>query len=136
MYLLDTNIVSELRKIKPHGGVVAWIATIPDREIFLSALTLSELQAGVERTRRQDAAKAAALEAWIDQVEQDYQIIPLDGAVFREWSRLMQRRSDDLIEDAMIAATARIYKLTVATRNIRDFAALDVQLVDPFKYRS
>lgn len=133
MYLLDTNVVSELRKIKPHGGVVAWIATIPDREIFLSALTLGELQAGVERTRLQDAAKAAAIEAWIDKVEQDYQVIPLDAAVLREWARLMHRRSDHLIEDAMIAATARVYKLTVATRNIRDFAALDVQLVDPFK---
>jgi predicted nucleic acid-binding protein len=136
MFLLDTNIVSELRKTKPHGGVLAWIAAIPERELFLSALTLGELQAGVELTRRQDTEKAAAIEAWIGKVEQDYQVIPLDAAVLREWARLMHRRSDHLIEDAMIAATARVYKLTVATRNIRDFAALDVQLVDPFTYHS
>jgi hypothetical protein len=136
MFLLDTNIVSELRKTKPHGGVLAWIATIPEREIFLSALTLGELQAGVERTRRQDAAKAAAIEAWIDQVEQDYQVIPLDAAVFREWARLMHRRSDHLIEDVMIAATACVYKLTVATRNVRDFRAFDVPMVDPFTHHS
>ena len=134
MFLLDTNIVSELRKTKPHGGVLAWIAAIPERELFPSALTLGELQAGVELTRRQDTEKAAAIEAWIGKVEQDYQVIPLDAAVLREWARLMHRRSDHLIEDAMIAATARVYKLTVATRNIRDFAALDVQLVDPFTY--
>jgi hypothetical protein len=135
MYLLDTNIISELRKPKPHGGVLAWIATVPDREIFLSALTLGELQAGVERTRRQDPAKAALIEAWISQVEQDYQVIPLDAAVFREWARLMNHRSDHLIEDALIAATARVYKLTVATRNLRDFAPFNVPLLDPFTHR-
>lgn len=135
MYLLDTNIVSELRKTKPHGGVVAWIATVPDREVFLSALTLGELQAGVEQTRRQDPAKAALIEAWIDQVEQDCQVIPLDAAVFREWARLMDRRSDHLIEDAWIAATARVYRLTVATRNVRDFTPFGVPLLDPFTHR-
>ena len=68
MYLLDTNVISELRKPRPHGGVLAWIASVPDRELFLSALTLGELQAGVERTRRQDPQKAALIESWIDQI--------------------------------------------------------------------
>ena len=135
MYLLDTNVISELRKPRPHGGVVAWVASVPDRELFLSALTLGELQAGVERTRRQDPARASEIEAWIDLVENSWQLIPLDAPVLREWARLMDRRSDHLLEDAMIAATARVYKLTVATRNARDFQHFDVPLVNPFLFR-
>ena len=135
MYLLDTNVVSELRKPRPHGGVLAWIEQIPDRYLFLSALTLGELQAGAERTRQQDQNKAALLDAWIDQIESSYQIIPLDGPILREWARLMHRRSDHLIEDALVAATARIHHLTVVTRNIRDFRLFDVPLVNPFTAR-
>ncbi len=136
MYLLDTNVVSELRKPRPHGAVLAWVASLPEREVFLSALTLGELQAGVERTRRQDPHKASLIEDWISQVEGDYQVIPLDAPVMREWARLMDRRSDHLIEDAMIAATARVYNLTVATRNTRDFRLFDVSLFNPFNYRA
>jgi toxin FitB len=96
MYLFDTNVVSELRKPRPHGAVLAWVASLPDREIFLSALTLGELQAGVERTRRQNPTKARLIEDWIDQVESSYQVIPLDAPILREWARLMNRRSDHL----------------------------------------
>ncbi len=65
MYLLDTNVVSELRKPKPHGAVVAWIESVPDDQLFISALTLGEFQAGVERTRKRDQEKAAIIESWI-----------------------------------------------------------------------
>jgi predicted nucleic acid-binding protein len=133
MYLLDTNVISELRKNKSHGGVLAWIDTIADEEIFLSALTLGELQAGVELTRRQDPAKAAQIEAWLDQVAGSYQILPMDGRLFREWARLMDGRPDQLLEDAMLAATARVHRLTVVTRNTRDFKLFDVPVFDPFR---
>ena len=133
MYLLDTNVISELRKNKPHGGVLAWIDTIADEEIFLSALTLGELQAGVELTRRQDPAKAAQIEAWLGQVAGSYQILPMDGRLFREWARLMDGRPDQLLEDAMLAATARVHRLTVVTRNTRDFKLFDVPVFDPFR---
>ena len=133
MYLLDTNVISELRKNKPHGGVLAWIDTIADQEIFLSALTLGELQAGVELTRRQDPAKAAQIEAWLGQVAGSYQILPMDGRLFREWARLMDGRPDQLLEDAMLAATARVHRLTVVTRNTRDFKLFDVPVFDPFR---
>ena len=66
MYLLDTNVVSELRKPRPHGAVVAWLQSVPDAELYLSAVTLGEIQSGIELTRDQDAAKAAEIEAWAD----------------------------------------------------------------------
>jgi hypothetical protein len=135
MYLLDTNVVSELRKPKPHGAVIAWIQSVADDQLFISALTLGELQAGAERTRRQDQEKAEAIEGWIDQVSEAYEIIPMDAAMFREWARLMDGKSDHLVEDAMIAATARIRGLIVATRNVRDFRDLAVDFFNPFTPR-
>lgn len=136
MYLLDTNVISELRKPKPHGAVIAWLKRVPDNELFISALTLGELQAGVERTRRQDAEKAASIEAWIDQIAEAYEVIPMDAPTFREWARLMEGKPDHLFEDAMIAATARIQRLTVVTRNTRDFESLGVKLFNPFDVKT
>ena len=133
MYLLDTNIVSELRKPRPHAGVVAWLQSIDDADLHLSAVTLGEIQAGVELTRDQDATKAAEIEAWLDLVAQSYNVLPMDGATFRTWARLIHRRSDTLYEDAMIAATAAIHNLTVVTRNVADFGQLDVRVLNPFK---
>jgi predicted nucleic acid-binding protein len=136
MYLLDTNVVSELRKTKPHGAVLAWLQTVPDDQLFISALTLGELQAGAERTRKHDQEKAAIIEGWIDQIANAYEVIPMDANMFREWARLMDGRSDELLEDAMIAATARVRGLTVATRNVRDFKGLAVEVFNPFTPRT
>jgi predicted nucleic acid-binding protein len=132
-YLLDTNVISELRKPRPHGAVVAWVSDQQDDQLFLSAVTLGELQAGIERVRPQDASKAYELERWLDQVSSSYQVLPMDAACFREWGRLMYQRSDHLLEDAMIAATARVRGLTVVTRNERDFSHLGVRILNPFR---
>jgi predicted nucleic acid-binding protein len=132
-YLLDTNIVSELRKTKPHGAVLAWIETLRAEQIFISAVTLGELQAGIEQTRKQDIVKAREIENWLDSLEMTFTPLSMDGICFREWRRLMAGMPDALREDAMIAATARVHGLTVATRNEKDFEHLRVEVLNPFK---
>ncbi len=132
MYLLDTNVISELRRPKPHGGVVAWLETVADEHLYVSAVTLGELQAGVEITREQDPEKATRIEAWVDSVAQTSNVLPMDAQTFRVWARLMHHRSSELIEDAMIAATATVHRLTVVTRNSKDFTPLGVQTLNPF----
>ncbi len=133
MYLLDTNVVSELRRPKPHKAVLSWFAEIPDDQLFLSAVTIGEIQVGIEITREQDAEKANELEDWLNQVVASYGIFPMDLATFREWARLKHRKSDTLIEEAMIAATADVHRLTVVTRNVSDFKKLGVALINPFE---
>lgn len=133
MYLIDTNVVSELRKPRPHGAVLAWLEAVADQDLHLSAVTLGELQAGVEITREQDPEKGAEIEGWIERVASTWNVLPLDGATFRLWARLMHRRSDDLLVDALIAATAMRHKLVVVTRNVRDFEALEVNTLNPFE---
>jgi hypothetical protein len=132
-YLLDTNVVSELRKAKPHGAVIAWLSRLREDQLFIPAVTLGELQAGVERVRSQDREKADEIEAWVDRIGESQRILPMDGPCFREWGRLMNGKPDRLAEDAMIAATARINNLVVATRNERDFRNFEVSVLNPFK---
>lgn len=131
-YLLDTNVVSELRRQRPHGGVLAWLESLDDAQLHLSAVTLGEIQAGVEMTREQDPDKAREIEAWLEQVAAAWNVLPMDAAAFRAWARLMHRKSDTLYEDAMIAATAKLHGLVVATRNVVDFEALGVAVFNPF----
>lgn len=132
MYLLDTNIVSELRRNKPHGAVVAWLQSVDDKDLYLSSVTLAEIQAGIEITRDQDTERASELEVWLDDVAATYNILNLDGNAFRAWAKLMHKKSDTLYEDGMIAAIAKVHNLTVVTRNIADFAVFDVPLLNPF----
>ena len=143
MYLLDTNVVSELRRPHPHPAVAGWIERVAADELFLSAVTVGEIQAGIELTREQDAVKAAELEGWLGAVLISYNVLPMNAATFREWARLKHRRSDTLMEDAMIAATAVEHRLacishhptaaahdTTARTSLRLLAVLNVL----FKY--
>jgi predicted nucleic acid-binding protein len=111
MYLLDTNVVSELRRPRPHGAVLAWLESVSDEDLHLSAVTVGEL------------ARA-----------ETYNVLAMDAPAFRCWARLSHRRSNKLIEDAMIAATAVIHNLTVVTRNVRDFEVFGVRTLNPFQW--
>ena len=133
-YLLDTNVVSELRKDRPHGAVLAWRRSVPIHQLAIPGMELAEAQAGVELTRKQDPQKAAELEAWIDQVQARYTVLPAEGAVFREWARLMHGRSAEFSADAMIAATARVLRLIIVTRNVTHFKQFNVEVFNPFEF--
>jgi predicted nucleic acid-binding protein len=133
VYLLDTNIVSELRKPRPNNHVVVWVKGVEDSELHLSAVTIGEIQSGIEVTRAQDPGRAEELEAWADQLAGSYNVLAMDSICFRRWAKLMHRQSDAVYEDAMIAATALVRNLTVVTRNVRDFARFGAPVLIPFK---
>jgi len=132
VYLLDTNVVSELRKRKPHQGVVDWVQQAPNESLFLSVVSVGEIQAGIEITREQDPHKADEIEEWLADVAQTYNIVVADAPIFRRWAQLMHRRPDHHLEDALIAATALVRGMTVVTRNVDDFEPFGVRLVNPF----
>lgn len=135
MFLLDTNIVSELRKQRPHGAVIAWLSTIPAEKLTIPAVVIGEIQDGIEITRSQDPSKADEIEAWLEVILRTHQVTAMDAEIFREWARLMVGKQDNLALDAMIAATARVHGFVVVTRNTKDFSRFNVQLLNPFVYR-
>ena len=135
MYLLDTNVISETRKVTPHGGVMAWLRSRKDEKVFLPAVVFGEIQTGVEKTRRQYPQKALEIEDWILRLLAAFDVIPMTAVEFREWARLMNKRSDDLTRDAMIAATAKVHRLAVVTRNTKNFRHFGVETLNPFLYR-
>ena len=133
MYLLDTNVISELRKAKPHGAVLAWFRSVPSQSLHLSAVVLGEIQAGIELTRENDPTKAFEIEAWLDGLQASFSVLDADAAVYRQWAKLTHRKADHHDQDAVIAATALVHKLTVVTRNVKDFKPFGVAVLDPFK---
>jgi predicted nucleic acid-binding protein len=132
-YLLDTNLISETRKLRANAGVMAFLAAADSAGLFLSVLTMGELRKGVEAKRRSDSEAAARLGVWVDDIETTFadRILPIDAAAARLWGELSARRTLPVI-DALIAATAITRGLTLVTRNTRDVAATGVPLVDPW----
>lgn len=133
-YLLDTCVLSELRKPKAHPGVMAWMAGIQPEEAFLSVLTLGEIRRGLELRRAKDQAAARALERWLLGLEAHYadRILPLTATIADRWGRLSPHQPLP-VTDGLIAATALEHKLTVVTRNTEDFVRSGVSLLDPFE---
>jgi len=132
VFLLDSNVVSELRKPRPNSRVISWLDKMDNHSLFVSAVTIGEIQAGIDVTRGQDADKAYELESWLEQLAATHSVLPMNTRCFRRWAKLMRRQSNTLYEDAMIAATALEHRLTVVTRNTRAFAPFDLPVLDPF----
>jgi predicted nucleic acid-binding protein len=134
-FLLDTNILSEIRKSRPHGGVLAWFTAHQATGFATPVIALFELQRGVEQLRHQDPDRAARFEFWIERLEAGSPVLSFDAAASRETARLLHKQPMSLMANAMIAAIAKVNGLTLATRNTRDFERFGVPLANPFLYR-
>ncbi len=133
-YLLDTNVLSELRKAdRCNANVLVWAKCIPASQLWISVLSLGEIRKGIESLRRKDTPQCVMLERWLDIVELEFEnrILPVTEAIADEWGRL-QARQPMAIVDSLIAATAEVHHLCVATRNAKDFKAAGVPVVNPF----
>jgi predicted nucleic acid-binding protein len=136
-YLLDTNVVSELRRREPDRHVLGWFETVPAAQLFLSVLTLGEIRLGIERLRRKDPRRADGLERWFNGLRSSYRehVIDLDAEAAQEWGRL--NSPDPLpVIDGLLAASAKVRGWTLVTRNTSDLARSGVALLDPFRPRS
>ena len=133
-YLIDTNVISELRKgRRADPTVTAWFASLADEEVFLSILTLGEIRRGIESIRRRDGKAAAALDSWLGRISEIHRerVLSVDRAIAEEWGRM--NVPDPLpVVDGLLAATARVHGLTLATRNAADIARTGVEYLDPF----
>ena len=132
-YLLDTNVLSEARKgARANPAVISWLQTHRD-DLYLSVLVTGEIRRGIESLRRRDAAAATRLERWLREIETEFseRILPVDAPVADRWGRLLAERTVPTV-DGLLAATAIVHGLAVATRNLRDIARTGVPCVDPF----
>lgn len=134
-FLIDTNVASELRKgDRADANVVAWITGLAEKEIFLSALTLGEIRRGIESVRRRDRKSAAALETWLGRVADQHQdrVLSVDRSIAEEWGRMAVPDPLPVI-DGLLAATAKVHGLALATRNTADVERTGVSCLNPFE---
>jgi toxin FitB len=133
-YLLDTNVVSELRKRDPDPHVLAWYATVTSAELFLSVLSIGEIRLGIQRLRRKDEPQAVLLEQWLQGLYAAYRdhLVDVDAAVAEEWGRLNVPVPLPVI-DGLLAASAKVRGCTLVTRNVADLQRSGVTLLNPFE---
>jgi toxin FitB len=134
-YLIDTNVISELRKGKrANSAVASWFVSLADDEVFLSALTLGEIRRGIESIRRRDSAAASVLESWLGRIAEAHRdrIVAVDRAIAEEWGRMNAPALP--VVDGLLAATAKVAGLTLATRNTDDIARSGVSFLNPFDF--
>jgi len=134
-FLIDTNVISEVRKhARCDRNVAAWYASIDDGDLYLSVLVMGEIRKGIELALRRDRAKAAALESWLNEVDAALgeRILPIDREVTDEWGRMSAERPIPVI-DGLLAATAKVHRMTLVTRNDSDVAGLGAKVLNPFR---
>ncbi|MYD54438.1 MAG: type II toxin-antitoxin system VapC family toxin [Chloroflexi bacterium] len=135
MYLLDTNVVSELRRPRPNRSLLAWFEGAHSEDLHFSAMTIAEIQRGIEHCRIKDSEQAQELTEWLEsRLLTGFEVLAFDTRAAREWGRMMHNQSAKLAQDAVIAATARTNSLTVVTRNVKDFRRLGVAYLNPFEF--
>lgn len=132
MFLVDTNVLSEARRGRPEAR--DWLRSIDPEQVFLSVVTLGEIMKGISQKSRSDAKVAASRHRWLEQLRSDHsrRILPVSDEVALEWGRIAAIRPRNMA-DALIAATARVHRKTIVTRNVADFADLEVPLIDPWR---
>ena len=136
-YLLDTNVVSELRKgSRGDRSLIAWISTVAPKALYTSVLVIGELRRGIEGIRRRDDRQAKAYENWLEQVRLAFagRILDIDERIAEEWGRLNVPDPLPAI-DGLLAATAKVHSLALATRNVADVSRTGVSTIDPFSWR-
>jgi toxin FitB len=133
-YLLDTNVVSELRRRTPNENVLTWFDRTDSSTLYLSVLTLGEIRKGVEIVTRRDPATGRSLQHWLDGLRQHFRdrLVDIDTDVAEAWGRLAAIRPLPIV-DALLAATASVHGMTVVTRNMRDIADIGVDAIDPWQ---
>jgi predicted nucleic acid-binding protein len=137
-YLIDTNIISEVRKGRRcDPNVASWYEKIEDASLYLSVLVIGEIRKGIERVRQRDSAQANAIENWLAAVDTAFgeRILPVDRAVANEWGRLNVQRPLPVF-DGLLAATAKIHHMTLVTRDTVGIADLEVSILNPFEPRA
>ena len=133
-FLLDTNVLSEVRRKRPDPNVQAWLAAVPEAELYVSVLVVGEIRQGIERLRRRDRPQAVVFERWLSTLVDGYadRIVPLTVEVAEEWGRM--NVPDPLpVVDGLMAATAKVRGWTFVTRNVADLAGCEVRLLNPFE---
>lgn len=132
-YLLDTNVLSEIRRPRGDAGVKRWISSVPTEDLYLSVLTLGEVRRGIGLLNRRDPAQADVYEAWLATVLRDYadRVLPVDAEAAEEWGR-MDVPDPVPVVDGLMAATAKVRNMTFVTRNTADVARTGVRLLNPF----
>ncbi|MBI2740084.1 MAG: type II toxin-antitoxin system VapC family toxin [Rhodospirillales bacterium] len=133
-FLLDTNVVSEPRRRKPDVNVVTWLRGQQSDQLFLSALTLGEIAHGAEIRAKRDAVASRSLATWLTSIRTGYadRVLPITADIAETWGRLGARRPLPVV-DGLLAATALVHRLTLVTRNVRDFQGLEIPLLDPWR---
>ncbi|MCX6542895.1 MAG: type II toxin-antitoxin system VapC family toxin [Acidobacteria bacterium] len=134
-YLIDTNVISELRKgVRADRRVIDWFAGLVEGDLYMSVLTVGEIRKGIERIRRRDRHAAAPLERWLHEVIEAHRdrILPIDQAVAEEWGRLSVPDPLPAV-DGLLAATAAVHGLVLVTRNVKDLLRAGVSLLNPFE---
>lgn len=132
-YLLDTNVISEIRRPRPDLGVMAWFDGLGDADLFVSVLTLGEIQLGVARLRKRDPKQAEVLDGWLTQLRRSFadRVLSVTDEVAARWALLNEPRPLPVV-DGLLAATAVVNDAVLVTRNTADLRGVDVRLLNPF----